>query len=76
MGEAGMAHRHLKELPNLVVSTTAVCALLPSWGRRRGAPVLLGFASEVLDFVVIFFMEFWSFSSPCIGLFVARVWFY
>jgi hypothetical protein len=62
---------------DLVVSTTAACASLPSWGRCRGAPILLGLVSVALVasldssclYLFIFDLLCKRFSSSlCIGL--------
>jgi hypothetical protein len=62
---------------DLVVSTTAACASLPSWGRCRGASILLGFVLVALVaslgssclylFIFDLFCKKFS-SSPCINL--------
>jgi hypothetical protein len=46
---------------DLVVSTTAACASLPSWGHCRGAPILLGLVSVALVA---------SLGSSCLYLFI------
>jgi hypothetical protein len=71
---------------DLVVSTTAADASLPSWGRSRGAPILLGIVlvpsvaslgpSCTFLFILICFVRgsphHHVSDRPCVALFIKR----